>query len=80
MKDDTRTYYGINTGFGALCHVRISKDDIEALQENLVLSHACGVGEEVPDAIVRIMLLLKIRNFLAHFLNVNLFIAFWVIL
>lgn len=64
MKDDTRTYYGINTGFGALCHVRISKDDIEALQENLVLSHACGVGEEVPDAIVRIMLLLKIRNFL----------------
>ena len=64
MQDDSRTYYGINTGFGALCHVRISKEDIEALQENLVLSHACGVGDEVPDAIVRIMLLLKIRNFL----------------
>ncbi len=63
MDDDSRTYYGINTGFGSLCNVRISKEDIEQLQENLVLSHACGTGAEVPQCIVRIMLLLKIKNF-----------------
>ena len=63
MKDDTKIYYGINTGFGSLCDVKISKDDIEQLQKNLVLSHACGAGNEVPSEIVKIMLLLKIKNF-----------------
>lgn len=63
MKDEDKTYYGINTGFGSLCNVKISKSDIEQLQENLVLSHACGLGQEVPEEIVRIMLLLKIKNF-----------------
>ncbi len=63
MKDETRIYYGINTGFGALCNVKISKEDIEQLQKNLVLSHACGAGDEVPSDIVKIMLLLKIKNF-----------------
>lgn len=62
MKDG-KTYYGINTGFGSLCNVTISANDIEQLQENLVLSHACGLGDEVPQDIVRIMLLLKIKNF-----------------
>lgn len=63
MKDLTNVYYGINTGFGSLCNVKISNDDIEQLQENLVLSHACGAGNEVPADIVKIMLLLKIKNF-----------------
>ena len=40
--------YGINTGFGALCNRKISKEDLGRLQKNLVLSHACGTGEEVP--------------------------------
>ncbi len=51
--------YGINTGFGALCDIEISKDDLSKLQENLVVSHACNVGPEVPADIVKLMLLLK---------------------
>ncbi|MBP6625118.1 MAG: aromatic amino acid lyase, partial [Chitinophagaceae bacterium] len=47
MQDKDKTYYGINTGFGSLCNVKISSSDIEQLQENLVLSHACGMGQEV---------------------------------
>lgn len=53
------TYYGINTGFGSLCNVRIEPDELSQLQENLVCSHACGMGDEVPEEIVRWMLLLK---------------------
>lgn len=51
--------YGINTGFGSLCNTAISRQDLEKLQRNLVLSHACGAGDEVPQAIVKRMLLLK---------------------
>ena len=54
-----RLIYGINTGFGSLCNTAISPDQLEDLQRNLVISHACGVGEEVPKEIVKIMLLLK---------------------
>jgi len=57
--------YGINTGFGSLCNTAISKNDLEQLQRNLVLSHACGMGEEVPNDIVKRMLFLKILG-LAH--------------
>ncbi len=53
--------YGINTGFGALHDKSISKADLSRLQENLVMSHACGVGREVPHQVVRLMLLLKIH-------------------
>jgi histidine ammonia-lyase len=53
--------YGINTGFGSLCNVGIPEKDIEKLQENLVMSHACGMGDEVPQEIVKLMLLLKIQ-------------------
>ncbi|MBX3750211.1 MAG: histidine ammonia-lyase [Opitutaceae bacterium] len=56
-----RSYYGINTGFGALAHTHIPLADIEKLQENLILSHAVGVGAEVDPAIVRLMLLLKVN-------------------
>jgi histidine ammonia-lyase len=55
-------YYGINTGFGSLCNVRISNKEIEQLQENLVKSHACGMGDEVPRDIVRLMLFFKIQS------------------
>ena len=51
--------YGINTGFGALCDIEISKEELSKLQENLLLSHACNIGPEVPADVVRLMLLLK---------------------
>lgn len=54
--------YGINTGFGSLCNVIISKEDLGLLQKNLVMSHACGIGDEVPEEIVRLMLFLKIQS------------------
>ncbi|HPE86580.1 MAG TPA: histidine ammonia-lyase [Bacteroidales bacterium] len=54
--------YGINTGFGSLYDHRISPEQLNTLQENLVKSHACGCGEEVPVAVIRMMLLLKIQS------------------
>lgn len=54
--------YGINTGFGALYNTKISANDLEKLQHNLIISHACGAGAEVPEVIVKIMLLLKIQS------------------
>lgn len=54
--------YGINTGFGSLCNVKIDANQLEQLQHNLLLSHACGCGDEVPSEIVKIMLLLKIQS------------------
>lgn len=55
------TFYGINTGFGALARVRVSDADLEALQQNLVLSHAVGVGPLVPREVTRLMLRLKVH-------------------
>lgn len=55
-------FYGINTGFGSLCNVKISKEKLTQLQENLVMSHACGLGDKVHPNIVKIMLLLKIQS------------------
>lgn len=54
--------YGITTGFGSLCNISIAKDDLSTLQENLVKSHACGLGEKVNPEIVKIMLLTKIMS------------------
>ena len=51
--------YGITTGFGSLCNRSISADELETLQENLIKSHACSVGEEVRPVIVKLMMLLK---------------------
>ena len=62
LADGDALHYGINTGFGSLCNIAISKDQISALQHNLVRSHACGMGDEVPREIVRIILLTKIRS------------------
>ena len=55
-------HYGINTGFGSLYNKSISKDDLEQLQVNLMMSHACGIGDEVPEEIVRLMLFLKVQG------------------
>jgi histidine ammonia-lyase len=63
IEEADAVYYGINTGFGSLCNIKINDKDIAQLQENLVLSHACGMGDEVPIEVVKIMLLLKIKNF-----------------
>jgi histidine ammonia-lyase len=54
--------YGINTGFGYLQQVKIAAENLTQLQHNLLLSHACGTGEEVPKPIVKLMLLLKIQS------------------
>ncbi len=54
--------YGINTGFGSLYNVSISDHDLEQLQKNIVMSHACGMGDEAPQELVRLMLLLKIQG------------------
>lgn len=58
---DEKTVYGINTGFGSLCQSIISIEDTHKLQENLLRSHSVGVGDPVPDDIVRLMLILKVH-------------------
>ena len=62
MSKEGEVHYGINTGFGSLCNTVISNEDLSKLQRNLVVSHACGTGDEVPKAIVRLMLLLKVQG------------------
>lgn len=62
MKSHEEPIYGINTGFGSLYNIKISNENLSKLQENLVMSHACGTGDEVPQSIVKIMLLLKIQS------------------
>ena len=62
MTSQDSPIYGINTGFGSLCNVKISNENLSRLQENLVKSHACGTGNEVPQTIVKLMLLLKIQS------------------
>ncbi len=62
LEKEEEILYGINTGFGSLCDAVISKENLGLLQKNLVMSHACGVGDEVPKEITRLMLLLKIQS------------------
>ena len=62
IKNTDHPIYGINTGFGSLCDVKISNDKLTELQENLVMSHACGLGDRVPKQIVKLMLLLKVQS------------------
>ena len=54
--------YGVNTGFGSLCNYKIASDDLSHLQKKLVMSHACGFGQEAPQEVVKIMLFLKIQS------------------
>src|SRR6187399_1150027 len=62
LENTSHPIYGINTGFGSLYNKNISHDQLEKLQENLVKSHACGTGPEVPDEIVKLMLFLKAQS------------------
>jgi len=62
MASGNESIYGVNTGFGSLYNKSISNEDLDTLQNNLVMSHACGVGEEVPKEIVKLMLFLKIQG------------------
>ena len=59
IRESEGPMYGITTGFGALCDIEISREDLSKLQENLVLSHACNLGPEIPADVVRLMLFLK---------------------
>jgi len=62
LANNEKPIYGINTGFGSLHSTKISNDNLEQLQENLLLSHACGTGDLVPHEIIKIMLLLKVQS------------------
>lgn len=62
MKTCKSPIYGITTGFGSLCNISIGADDLSQLQKNLVMSHACGCGDEVSPEIVKIMLLTKVMS------------------
>ena len=64
--------YGINTGFGSLYNKNIPKEDLEKLQDNLVKSHACGAGPEVPKEIVALMLFLKAQSLAYGYSGVQL--------
>jgi histidine ammonia-lyase len=62
IQTTTDPIYGITTGFGSLCNISIDNNQLSQLQKNLVMSHACGTGEEVAPEIVKLMLLLKIQS------------------
>ena len=62
IEESTVPVYGVTTGFGSLCNVSIGSDYLAQLQINLMMSHACGTGDRVPNDIVKIMLLLKIQS------------------
>ncbi len=62
MKNQKTPIYGVTTGFGSLCNVSVDKDQLSQLQKNLVMSHACGLGDEVRSEIVRLMIALKVKS------------------
>ena len=62
MQNRQEPIYGVTTGFGSLCNVSVEASELSQLQKNLMMSHACGMGQEVPFAIVKLMLFLKIQS------------------
>ncbi len=62
IAETTTPVYGVTTGFGSLCNVSVEADQLAQLQINLMMSHACGTGDRVPNDIVKIMILLKIQS------------------
>jgi len=62
LNDADNLFYGINTGFGYLQNVKIDNGQLQQLQSNLIQSHACGLGEEVPKDIIKLMVMLKIKS------------------
>ena len=82
IEETTSPIYGVTTGFGSLCNVSIGPDYLAQLQINLMMSHACGTGDRVPNDIVKIMLLLKIQSLSygfsgCQFVTVNRLIDFF---
>ncbi|MFW5838425.1 MAG: histidine ammonia-lyase [Bacillota bacterium] len=66
------TVYGINTGFGKMADTKIDMDDMNQLQENLIKSHACGIGKPMSEAIVRGMMVLRINALIKGFSGIRL--------
>jgi len=62
MESNQSPIYGINTGFGSLCNVVVAPNELEKLQENLIKSHACGMGEKLDSSLVKLMLFLKVQS------------------
>jgi histidine ammonia-lyase len=62
IKTQDEPIYGVSTGFGCFCDISVSSEQLSILQRNLVMSHACGVGDRVPNEIVKLMLILKIQS------------------
>lgn len=62
MASQKEPIYGITTGFGSLCNISVAADELSQLQYNLVVSHSCGTGDEVPTEIVRLIILLKVQS------------------
>ena len=69
---DKTLIYGVNTGFGSLCNNKIPINQINKLQENLIISHACGTGEVINHEIVKIILILKIHSLCLGYSGVRL--------
>ncbi|AKJ43027.1 histidine ammonia-lyase [Pragia fontium] len=67
-----RTAYGINTGFGLLAQTRIASEDLENLQRSIVLSHSAGVGQPLDDALVRLIMVLKVNSLARGFSGIRL--------
>jgi histidine ammonia-lyase len=72
IKNEKAVIYGINTGFGSLCNTIIPDADLNELQYNLLRSHACGTGDFVPQNIVKIMILLKVKSLSYGYSGVHL--------
>ena len=62
MDSTDAVIYGINTGFGSLCNTTVPHSELQQLQYNLLRSHACGTGDLVPEKIVKLILLLKVKS------------------
>ena len=62
LKNQEEPIYGVSTGFGCFCDISVNSEQLSVLQRNLVVSHACGTGDRVPNEIVRLMLFLKIQS------------------
>ncbi|MCZ2131182.1 MAG: histidine ammonia-lyase [Bacteroidia bacterium] len=72
IKTSKEPIYGVNTGFGSLCNHIIPPHEMTDLQYNLLRSHACGTGSEIPDELVKLMLVLKIKSLAKGFSGVKL--------
>ncbi|MBL1230051.1 histidine ammonia-lyase [Enterococcus sp. BWB1-3] len=70
--EERRVVYGVNTGFGSLCNVSISKEDTVQLQENLIRTHACGYGDPFPEDVVRAIMLIRVNSLVKGYSGIRL--------